>query len=224
MQFSDARAQVELSAPGVLLVRHGQTEWNAEGRWQGWADIALTDAGVAQAREGAARLASLIENTPVVVVSSDLERARATAGAIAEALGAELEPPMDDLRERHIGAWSGLLTAEIEAGWPGWLGMWRDGELASTPNGEAEAELRARTSGALQLLSERAVSEDCVVIAVTHGGVMRTLSHMFGGKTRPVGNLGGAWFKLVNGSPVHVGDVHLLEEGDGGGPQTGTAL
>ena len=100
----------------VLLVRHGQSEWNAAGRWQGQADPPLTDLGRHQALH-AARNLGVVD----AVVASDLQRASETALIIAEALGVGpvvLEP---GLRERDAGEWSGLTRAEIERDWPGYL-------------------------------------------------------------------------------------------------------
>src|SRR3954464_6700209 len=87
----------------VLLVRHGQSEWNAVGRWQGQADPPLSDLGRAQARAAARSLGSLD-----AVYASDLQRATETALIIAEQIGIGpviLDP---DLRERDAGQWSGL--------------------------------------------------------------------------------------------------------------------
>src|ERR687894_225034 len=102
----------------LLLVRHGESTWNARGRWQGWADPPLTDLGRAQA-EAAGPAAAPVD----AVVSSDLQRARATAELMAVALGLDpaavhVEP---DVRERDVGDFTGLTRAEIEERWPGVL-------------------------------------------------------------------------------------------------------
>jgi glucosyl-3-phosphoglycerate phosphatase len=208
--FSESVSRVPLVCPGVLLVRHGQTTWNANQRWQGWADVALSDVGQAQAEAGASVLATLLAGVPVRVVSSDLNRARATAYAISLALGVEVSSVLHDLRERDIGDWSGKTTDEINEMWPGQLEAWRDGQLDSTPNGEREDVLLARTSGALESLAVLSHAEQCVVVAVTHGGVMRTLTREFGGPPRAIGNLDGCWFSFVGDELGHRGDVHLL--------------
>lgn len=101
----------------LLLIRHGQSEWNADGRWQGQADPPLTDLGRAQAHH-AARSLGVVD----AIVASDLQRAAETAAIISEELGVGplvLDP---DLRERDAGEWSGLTRAEIERDWPGYLG------------------------------------------------------------------------------------------------------
>jgi glucosyl-3-phosphoglycerate phosphatase len=208
--FSRSGSLTPVVCPGVLLVRHGQTTWNASQRWQGWADVALSDVGEAQAEAGAGLLASVLMGVPVQVVSSDLARARATAYAISLALGIEVSSVLPDLRERDIGEWSGKTTDEINEMYPGQLEAWRDGKLDSTPLGEREAVLLARTTGALRSLALFARAEQCVVVAVTHGGVMRTLTREFGGAPRAIGNLDGCWFALAGDELQHRGDVHLL--------------
>jgi glucosyl-3-phosphoglycerate phosphatase len=208
--FSESGSSIPVVYPGVLLVRHGQTTWNASQRWQGWADVALSDVGEAQADAGAGVLASALTGVPVRVVSSDLNRARATAYAISLALGVDVSSVLPDLRERDIGDWSGKTTDEINEMWPGQLEAWRDGQLDSTPNGEREDVLLARTIGALESLAVLAHAEQCVVVAVTHGGVMRTLTREFGGPPRAIGNLDGCWFALGDDELQHRGDVHLL--------------
>src|ERR1700704_2099238 len=92
----------------VLLVRHGQSEWNALGKWQGQADPPLSDLGRAQARSAAHSLGSLD-----AIYASDLQRAMETAAIIANALGIGPVVVDPDLRERNAGEWSGLTRAEI---------------------------------------------------------------------------------------------------------------
>src|SRR5690348_1398191 len=99
----------------LLLARHGETDWNREGRWQGHADVALNDRGREQARE----LATQLVNEPIdAIVSSDLRRAHETALIIAEV---KRLPVATDagLREIDVGSWSGLTPEEIEQCFPG---------------------------------------------------------------------------------------------------------
>src|SRR5215813_8680553 len=92
----------------LVVIRHGQSTWNAIGRWQGHADAPLTDLGRTQAARAVASL------PPVEVIwASDLERARATAAVIGEALGLDVQVDVR-LRERNAGEWTGLTRAEIE--------------------------------------------------------------------------------------------------------------
>jgi broad specificity phosphatase PhoE len=170
----------------LLLIRHGQSAWNAEGRWQGWADPPLSAEGEVQALAAAERLR---DEGLTAVVSSDLQRARHTAELIAGRLDLPLLDPVPDLRERHIGDWSGLTTVEIEQGWPGWLALWRAGELERPPNGESRQELTARVIGALERLAE----DDGCILVVTHGGVIHLVQDHLGVGGNRVGNLCGRW-------------------------------
>ena len=98
----------------ILLARHGETEWNREGRWQGWADPPLNDAGRAQART----LAEELRTIPFdAVYASDLRRARETAVIVA---APHAVPVLTDagLREIDVGSWSGLTRREIEERFP----------------------------------------------------------------------------------------------------------
>lgn len=216
---------------GALTLRHGLTAWNAEGRWQGWADVALSEEGIRQTKMAAERLAGLfaeldIPRSKVQLVASDLERARHTAEILGSALGLSEIQSVADLRERHIGDWSGKLTAEINETWPGMLDAWRMGQLEATPGGETEDGFRDRVTAALVTLCEQAHTSDQVLLVVTHGGVLRTLDRFFGAPVRPVGNISGRWFSW-SGESVAPGDqVDLLGVEDGSVPSgtTGTAL
>lgn len=186
----------------LLLLRHGQSTWNAEGRWQGWADPPLSPLGEAQARAAADRLA---EAGLASVVSSDLQRARCTAELIAERLGLEVLPVEPDLRERNIGDWSGLTTTEIEQGWPGWLAAWRAGELERPPNGESRDDIAARVLAVLERLADR---EGGGVLVVTHGGVIHLVQDHLGCDSVRMGNLCGRWLEvgMLPGEAVLVPD------------------
>jgi probable phosphoglycerate mutase len=182
----------------LLLLRHGQSTWNAEGRWQGWADPPLTEVGEAQAEVAAAALAGV---GLTAVVASDLERARRTAEIIGERLG--LGPVTVDarLRERDVGDWSGLRRDEITQRFPGQLEAWQAGELASLPNGELEADMVARIDAALAELA----AGDGAVLVVTHGGVIHRVVRDRGGHRAGAGNLAGWWLEegLVLGDAHH---------------------
>src|SRR5690348_15797843 len=116
----------------ILLVRHGQTDWNAEGRWQGHSDRSLDDAGRAQA----ALLASHLARTGIdLLYSSDLARARETAAAVEAVTGldARIDP---DLREVDVGGLTGGSPAEDEARDPAWFRTWLEGAVTGYPYGE----------------------------------------------------------------------------------------
>ncbi len=199
----------------LLLVRHAQSAWNAESRWQGWADPPLSDLGEAQA----AALASALGSVPVPtefqgVVSSDLERARRTAAVAAEnlALAVEVEP---GLRERDVGAWSGLTTPEIERRWPRQLAAWRSGRLATPPEGESDATMAIRVMDALHRLLVR--PEDSLLV-VTHGGLIRLVERSLGLKPSSTPNLSGRWV-LGTGTGATSGGLASLVCGAAFGPE-----
>lgn len=187
---------------GVLLLRHGQSTWNAEARWQGWADAPLSDVGLAQAREMAARLAaSTVRFTRVV--SSDLSRSIDTAEAVAEALGLGEVSVEPDLRERDVGDWSGRTTDEIDIIWPGAIAAWRAGRLDRPPGGEHEPAFRGRV---VRVVERLAAEEGGPLLVVTHGGVIRALERYLGGEPGGVDNLSGRWFGLGADNRLRGGD------------------
>jgi probable phosphoglycerate mutase len=188
----------------VLVLRHGESAWNVEGRWQGWRDVALTTLGEAQA---AARARSLSDERVdgVAVFTSDLRRAARTAEILARRLGLSGATPMSGFRERHGGEWEGHTAAEIDERWPGMRAAWRRGDLAAPPGGESDAELLARFDAALHE-AIAGTDEHGVTLVVTHHGVLRAASTRAGvAVTTLIPNLGGRWF-LHDGSALHAGD------------------
>jgi broad specificity phosphatase PhoE len=155
----------------IWLVRHGQTDWNAEGRWQGQTPHAppLNGVGLAQAQALADELARASYDA---IYSSDLVRAKQTAEIIAAKLGL---PVLFDprLREVNLGAWEGLLGAEVERDFPLELAERRANPAHQRPpGGETVAEVAERARAALSdIHSARPVGS---VIAVTHGVTMAT--------------------------------------------------
>jgi broad specificity phosphatase PhoE len=176
----------------MLIVRHGESEWNRAGRWQGWEDIALTPAGEAQARaRGAALHAAGLRF--VGVHTSDLVRAARTAQLLAEALGASGAHREPALRERFGGDWQGRTGREIDTQWPGARAAWRRGDLAGPPGGETDPQVLARVDGALARIDT--TNPPGPVLVVTHHGVVRLLSNRAGvAVTELIPNLGGRWF------------------------------
>lgn len=164
----------------ILLVRHGQTAWNAAGRLQGHTDIELDATG----RDQALALAKTLGDAGVTRVwSSDLLRARQTATIIAEQLG--LSPPAIDaqLRERKFGVFEGLTRDECAANHPD---AWREwiAQTGHPPGGEPREEATARLQRALSR-----VLADGTTLVVSHGGVMRLWLMELLGTTIPlVGN------------------------------------
>lgn len=175
--------------PGLLLVRHGQSTWNAIHRWAGQADPPPSEAGRHQARQ----LAHQLRSTPIeLIVTSDLSRAAETATVIAEDLGIEAPTTDARLRERHC-IWSGLTSDEIEELHPGQLDAWRSGELRDLP---AESEpwevFRQRIEAALDEHARRCA----FVLVVAHAGVFRVVEAAYGVPHERVDNAGGRWLVL----------------------------
>jgi broad specificity phosphatase PhoE len=210
-----AAAAVASKAPAgeLLCVRHGLTEWNASFRWQGRADIALTDEGVQQARRGAASLKNY-EPGFDILVCSPLQRARHTAEIIGEQIGLPISVVDERWAERDIGEWSGHTTAEIEAKWPGMLNAWRNDGVEQLPGGEHESHMTQRTTQALEELLQTLNGRRALVVA--HGGVLHTLSSAYGVRPRPFDNLEGRWFswarehRRVKVGPAVTLDRHAL--------------
>jgi probable phosphoglycerate mutase len=168
----------------ILLVRHGQSEWNAQGRWQGQADPPLTDLGRQQARSAAQRLARLD-----VVVASDLQRAAETAAIMAAHWGADVDRHEVRLRERHAGPWQGLTHADIEREWPGWIDSPR-----RPPGYEPDDHVAERALGALWDLARE--YRDATVLAVSHSGTIRSVIDRVNGRGVRPANLGGVWLSV----------------------------
>ena len=193
----------------VLIVRHGESVWNLERRWQGWIDIALTPKGEEQA---AIRARSLVHEgfRPRVVYSSDLQRAARTAEIIA----AHVEAPVitdAGFRERHGGEWQGHTVAEIDEGWPGMRDKWRAGELKAPPGGELDAEVLARFDAALwHALAHVGTG---MLAIVTHHGILRLVAARAGVDVHTlIPNLGGFWFTIDEGVLRDPAAVDTLRE------------
>jgi broad specificity phosphatase PhoE len=151
----------------ILLARHGETEWNRAGRWQGHADPPLNEAG----RRQAETLAAQLEGDGIAAVySSDLKRARETAGIVAARLGLPVtEEPA--LREIDVGSWSGLTRDQVRERYPEGFARWLGGELGH--DGETREALAERVVGAVERIAAAHSGEH--VLVVTHGGAIRAL-------------------------------------------------
>jgi phosphoserine phosphatase len=151
----------------LLLVRHGETDWNRERRFQGHADQPLNEAGRAQARE----LAELLASERIdAVYTSDLRRARETAEILASRLDAEVVA-LRELREIDVGSWQGLSWPEIEERHPVGVERWhRDGH--GWDGGETHVELGERIVRALEDIAARHPGQR--VLVVGHGGTVRS--------------------------------------------------
>ena len=183
----------------LLVVRHGQSLWNAMARWQGSADIALSDLGRSQAAT-AARLLGAAGHGFTAIGSSALLRAVEKAEIIADHLSLD-GPSIDDRwREAHAGEWQGLTPDEIRDEWPGYL------ERNLRPPGFEPVESVVDRTMDAALVALRAAVGGPPALVVSHSGVIRTLRRHLGAESDRVPNLGGTWLHLVDDA-VWVGDV-----------------
>jgi broad specificity phosphatase PhoE len=187
----------------ALLLRHGQSEWNAVGRWQGQADPPLSDLGRRQAWE-AARAIGAVD----AIYASDLQRAAETAAIIAGEIGVGpviLDP---DLRERDAGEYSGLTRAEIEERFPGYLDDHR-----RPPGWEPDEHLLARALRALARMARDVPGAD--VLVVTHGGLVYTIEGHLGTEFSRLANAEGRWVEIDSRTGrLRLGERILLADPD----------
>lgn len=154
----------------ILAIRHGETVWNSEGRYQGQTDVALNAAG----REQAAGVGRALAGERIdAVYSSDLARAMQTAQVLATQAGLPLRLDQD-LREQHFGAFQGLLAAEIDARWPDDHRRWlrREPDFGP-PGGETRREFSDRCVGAVLRLAREHPGQTLAIVC--HGGVLDCL-------------------------------------------------
>lgn len=160
----------------LILVRHGQTDWNVNGRYMGWTDEALNEEGLRQAE----RLAQRIDQWPIsAVFSSPLRRAVKTAEIAAGPHSIAVQT-IEELGEMRIGAWEGMYAGDIAARYPELWKTWRTnpGDFRM-PGGESLGEVRRRAIGAFDRIMD--TSEGKMVLAVTHDVVVRLLvAHCLG--------------------------------------------
>ncbi|MEM1333656.1 MAG: histidine phosphatase family protein, partial [Actinomycetota bacterium] len=189
----------------LLLVRHGESEWNAVRRWQGQADPALTARGEQQARDAVGRARAL--GPFEAVVTSTLARAARTGDLLAVGLGVPDVRREAGLIERHAGPWQGLTRDQIDEGWPGYLVDDR------RPDGyEDDASVIDRAAPALRAVAS--AFRGSSVLVVSHGGVINALERRTGEAWRRIDNLEGRWFQSDGTDLLPVGDrVHLRTDG-----------
>jgi len=158
----------------LLLARHGESDWNAQKRWQGHADRPLTRRGRAQATA----LAERLDAFPLAAIySSDLLRARETAAAVARRRRLEISC-RDDLREVDVGSWSGRSRDELEAAAPEQVARWLDGDKG-WEGGESYEQMADRVVAAVTEIAAAHPGEH--VLVVTHGGCVRAVhAHALG--------------------------------------------
>ncbi|ORA39889.1 glucosyl-3-phosphoglycerate phosphatase [Mycobacterium aquaticum] len=161
----------------LLLLRHGQTEYNAGSRMQGQLDTDLSDLGRDQAAAAAEVLA---KRQPLLIVSSDLKRALDTAMTLGDRAGLPVQ--IDErLRETHLGDWQGLTHLEVDAAAPGARAIWRDDARWAPHGGESRVDVARRS---VPLVSEIVAAQhewgldepERPVVLVAHGGLIAALT------------------------------------------------
>ena len=181
----------------LLLLRHAQSTWNAEGRWQGHADPPLSPEGKQTAKAAAPQYSHISR-----VVSSPLLRATETAEIIAESSGTSHVATHRGLTERDLGEWTGLTRSEVEERWPGYLSEHKWPESAETTEAFRKRVLEAIHSIAGEF------EEDVLVVA--HAGVIITLEQSLGVSWRRIGNLCGRAIEYDSGE-LRLGEELLFE-------------
>jgi broad specificity phosphatase PhoE len=146
----------------LVLWRHGQTEWNVQGRFQGQSDTPLDEVGEQQAERAARLLAAL---RPDTIISSDLGRAMATAAPLARLTGLPVSSDKD-LRERHGGAWEGLTDVQIRTRYPEEYAQWLP------PGGESTVTVADRAGAALERIAD-GLAPGSLAVVVSHGAAIR---------------------------------------------------
>lgn len=181
----------------ILAVRHGQSTWNVEGRWQGRADPPLSEFGELQASTAAKAIGAVD-----VIVTSPLQRAYGTASIIGGHIGVGPVEVVDELVERSVGAWEGLTRPQIEIDYPGWIDNDR------RPDGwEHDAELEVRVVDAFSEVVARYAG--ATVLVVAHGGVIIAMEKYLEVNEARIPNLHGR-VVLHNGSGFLPGDALAL--------------
>ncbi|WP_425060756.1 Phosphoserine phosphatase 1 [Sporomusa carbonis] len=154
----------------LILVRHGETLWNLERKYQGHSDIALTDKGLRQAKLVAERLNG---EKVDAVYASDLSRALKTAECIAARHNLTVNV-VPELREIKFGEWEGLNYEQITERWPGLLGkLWSTPDEIQIPGGETFHQLKERAYTAIKKIVDTHPGQTVVVVA--HGGTIGTI-------------------------------------------------
>ena len=191
-----------MSLHRLVLLRHGETDWNAQMRLQGHRDIPLNDRGLAQATAAAPSVAGF---APELTMVSDLQRARQTAAPVAALLG--VEPTLDArLRETSMGRWEGLTRADVADGWPGAWEHWRSSIAdVAPPEGETRAEVADRARAVVDEIAARPDGPGSALL-VSHGGLILGLTALLLGLPRA------HWHALTGVSNCHWVELELQDE------------
>lgn len=157
----------------LILIRHGQTDYNATRRMQGQLDTHLSDLG----REQAARAGQALAGEPITrIISSDLTRAHDTALIIAEQLGLDVHRD-ERLRETHLGEWQSRTSAEVDEELPGARAAWRHDATWAPPGGESRVQVADRARPVIEeLMRDYDEWDSHAVLIVAHGGTISALT------------------------------------------------
>ena len=197
----------------LLLVRHGQTEWNEQGRYIGWQDVGLNDAGKRQAEALALHLGRRAID---IIYASDLKRAAKTAAAIGQKLDMSVTPD-PRLREACFGVLEGLTFDEAQVQFPDMIVSWLADRDRPPQGAESFSDFGARVNSFLEHLTTG--HDGQTVLVVSHGGVIREILRQSLGLS-PKGHW---FFKIDNASLTeitlyeehtmvsHLNDVHHLQ-------------
>ena len=172
----------------LLVLRHGQTDWNAQQRFQGRADVPLNDVGRRQAEAARVALADVHVDA---VYSSPLSRALDTATIVRPGAAVRTDPR---LMEIDVGSWAGLTWDEVKAGMPDYEAKYANGvDFRRSPEGETLADVVARGLPAMEEIA--AAHADGTVLIVAHGLLLnRVINALLGLQGRVLGGLGNAHF------------------------------
>jgi probable phosphoglycerate mutase len=190
--------------PRVLYIaRHGETDWNVAGRWQGHTDVPLNDNGRTQALAIATTLRG---QSFAGVVASDLSRAHETARIVAVELGLTISYTDPDLRERHFGPFEGLTRDECASYHPDEWRAWVVDRVAPG-GGESQQDLSTRMQAAVGRAALHVATADVPALVVTHGGSMRALVALALGEVPPPIANGAIWRitweeRLIDARPI----------------------
>lgn len=206
----------------LFIVRHGETLWNREGRFQGQQDTDLSDFGLAQADKLAAYLAGEMNGKFEAVVTSPLSRAKITAEKIAAACGCKKVETLPELTEINHGDWEGMLSSEVQEKWPRVFDLWHASPHTVIMPGVGGEALRGVQLRAIEAVKELEKSYTGDVCVAAHDAVIKVLlCHFF------LAPLSSFWsFQIANCSlsvaelredkPPRVslmGDAHFLGDG-----------
>ncbi len=173
----------------LYVARHGETDWNAEHRWQGHTDVPLNERGRDQAR---AIAAALRDYGVTAVATSDLSRAHETARIVAAELGVAVTHVDRDLRERAFGCFEGLTRAECESLHPEAWRVWLE-ERQAPADAETQEMLARRVTAAIARFARSMAAEAAAALVVTHGGALRAAVAAATGEMPPFVNNGAVW-------------------------------